>query len=245
MKKELMYNELAEFTNLLYSGKDYKKEIDFLVKLIKKRNLQTKYILEVACGAANHSKYLQTYGYKTVGVDLNEGMIKIARKNLPNTEFYVQDMKKLELPMKFDVILCLFNSINYAYGYNQLKQILKRFANHLNDGGVIILDTFFIKENWKHERFDAKAFSFPKLDVARVNKIKLDGNYVIVDQTYVIHENGKKKIMNNINKMFLFEINKLKESIKESGFEVKLYYDLSENKRKGWNNIIIGRKIKG
>ncbi len=237
-----MYNELAKYTNLLYSNKNYEIEVEFIKNIIRKNNPKAKTILEVACGAGNHSRFLQKAGFRTVGVDLNEGMIKIAKRNLPKTEFYVQDMKELNLPMKFDVILCLFNSINYAFGYEELRNILKGFSKHLNNRGIIILDSFFLKENWKHERFDSKAFSFPNLDVARVNKITIKRDFVIVDQTYIVYENGKKKVINNINKMYLFERNKLLGVINSAGFNTKLYYDFFDRKRKGWDNIYVARK---
>jgi len=241
MGKEAMYNNLAKYTDLLYSEKDYKKETDFILRRIKENKINGKIVIDVACGSGNHSKLLQKNGYKIFGVDLNRGMLKLAQKNIPNIKLYEQDMRKLNLGFKGDVLICMFNSINYNMGYGDLKTTLKNFNEHLNNGGIVVFDTFFTKNGWKEGLFGVKKLSTPNLDIARVFKSTSKNNIGRTEQTYIIYENGKKKILEDVNTIYLFEEAKIKKLMNESGFKTKVYYDFSENK-KGYTCVFVGIK---
>lgn len=236
-----MYNNLAKYTDLLYNEKDYKKEVDFILRRIKENKIKEKIVIDVACGSGNHSKLLQKKGYKIFGVDLNKGMLNLARKNIPKIKLYEQDMKKLNLGFKADILICMFNSINYNMGYDELKNTLTKFNEHLNKGGIVVFDTFFTKKGWKEGLFGVKKFSTPNLDIARVFKSTSKNNVGRTEQTYIIYENGKKKIFEDVNVIYLFEEDKIKKLMEKSGFRTKVYYDFSENK-KGYTCVFVGVK---
>mgnify|MGYP001594940493 CR=1 FL=1 len=46
------YKKLAEYYDLFYQSKDYKKESEFIINLLRKHNV--KRILDVGCGTGNH-----------------------------------------------------------------------------------------------------------------------------------------------------------------------------------------------
>ena len=240
--KHVLYNKLAKYTDLSYFDKDYKRETKFILKRIKENKIIGKTLIDVACGSGNHSKLLQKKGYKIYGVDLNKGMLNLIKRNIPNIKLYEQDMRKLNLPIKSDVIICMFNSINYNMGYDQFEETLRRFYSQLNKKGIVIFDTFFTKENWKEGHFGIKKFSAQNLDVARVFKSTSKGNVGRTNQTYIIYENGKKKLFEDVNEIYLFDKNKLKEIMKKIGFKTKIYYDFSENTKKGHNCVFVGVK---
>ncbi|HLC88975.1 MAG TPA: class I SAM-dependent methyltransferase [Candidatus Nanoarchaeia archaeon] len=228
----LMYNQLAKYTDLLYSSKDYQKEVDFILRRIKESNLSGKILTDVACGSGNHAKIFQKYGYQVYGVDLNQGMLNLARKNVPKIKLYRQDLRKLDLKIKADVILCMFNSINYNFSYSQLKSTLKLFHRHLNRRGMVVFDTMFTEDNWVEGYFGAEQFRFLKLDLSRISKSSSKNNIGTVDQTYVIFDHGKKKIFENVNQLFIFDKNKIKKLMEEVGFRTKLYNNFSDGGEK-------------
>ncbi|MBS3087593.1 class I SAM-dependent methyltransferase [Candidatus Pacearchaeota archaeon] len=79
-------------------------------------------------------------GLGTIGTDLSPEMIKVAKNNFPKTNFYVQDMSKLKLDRKFDLILCPFDSLNYLKNIKRVQQTFKKVGNHLNPDGIFIFD---------------------------------------------------------------------------------------------------------
>ena len=64
---------------------------------------------------------IQTKGYSVTGVDLNKEMLKIAKKKIKGIKFIQQDMKKLRLNKKFDIVTCFFSSIHYNQNIKELK----------------------------------------------------------------------------------------------------------------------------
>jgi len=82
MKKQVMYKELAKYYDLIYLSKDYKKESKKLMRIIKRyKKSEGKNLLDVACGTGSHLKFLEKK-FDCFGIDVNNEMLKIARKKL-------------------------------------------------------------------------------------------------------------------------------------------------------------------
>jgi len=79
-------------------------------------------------------------------------MLDVARAKLPNVPFYEGDMTNFELHKKFDVILCIFDSINHLVSFDQWETTFNSVKAHLNEGGIFIVD---INTVYKMERFAA------------------------------------------------------------------------------------------
>jgi SAM-dependent methyltransferase len=63
-------------------------------------------ILDIGCGsAAPMAAYLIELGYPVAGVDSSPAMIDACRRNFPEQEWIVADMRKLALPRKFSGLL--------------------------------------------------------------------------------------------------------------------------------------------
>ena len=80
MKKEALYNEFAKYYDLIYKDKKYDKETKFINFVVNKNKVKGNKLLDVACGTGSHDKILVKTGYDVFGVDLNNGMLKIAKK---------------------------------------------------------------------------------------------------------------------------------------------------------------------
>ena len=78
-QRQAIFKSLAKHYDLLYSWKDYNKEVETLRELIRtyKTSLGTD-LLELACGTGKHAELLQNE-FSIVATDLNEDMLRIAR----------------------------------------------------------------------------------------------------------------------------------------------------------------------
>ncbi len=111
---EELYNNLAKYYDLIYQWKDYEKESREIKRIIYKyKKSKGNDLLEVACGTGSHLKYLQKE-FSCLGVDLNNSMLEMAKKKVPNVILKRKDMINLNIKKKFDIILCLFSSIGYV-----------------------------------------------------------------------------------------------------------------------------------
>ncbi|MFN8284366.1 MAG: class I SAM-dependent methyltransferase [Chitinophagales bacterium] len=128
--------------HILYKHRNQDEANMFIDNVLKKLEISSGKILDLACGKGRHAYYLAQKGFDTVGVDLSPESIHFANTmyQLDNLEFYVHDMR---LPFRinyFDYIFNIFTSIGY---FNDLKENEKVFeAMHagLKDNGYILID---------------------------------------------------------------------------------------------------------
>jgi len=67
-------------------------------------------------------------------------MLAIARKKVPHAKLSCQDMVKFRLREKFDVICCVFDSLNHVPAFADWKRLFGNVHRHLLAGGVFIFD---------------------------------------------------------------------------------------------------------
>ena len=118
---------------------DPKRKAAFLKSLIGKWNPKAKTLLELACGTGAVLQYFAD-NFDVSGLDLSKGMLSISKKRLPKASFFRQDMTSFAVPGRFDVILCVYDSINHLSHFNDWKKVFARVKYHLNAKGVFIFD---------------------------------------------------------------------------------------------------------
>jgi len=236
-----LYNQLSKYTDASYRRtKNYQQEVDFIIRRVG--NPGSKILIDVACGTGGHAELLSKAGFDVYAVDLNEGMLRLMKKNLPKARVFKQDMRDLHIPVQADALICMYNSINYNYSYAELAHTLQRFYDHLKPGGVVIFDTAFTSHTWKPGPFSVETITTPEFEVARINKSSQKGSFGIVEIVFVIFEKGRKKIIETQNKIFLPDRERILKLMKQVGFKSKLYFDFSDRKRSGTVSVFVGRK---
>lgn len=101
-------------------------------------DLAGKSVLDLACGEGFYTRFLKKGGAaKTLGVDLSERMIELARaeesRNPLGIDYLVQDAKKLELPVKVDLVVAAY-LLNYAASKDELLAMCQAIARNLKPG---------------------------------------------------------------------------------------------------------------
>ena len=97
MERQALYRQLADDYDRFYWWKDYGREVEFLAKVFALYGAKVGRILEVACGTGSHTEILASKGYRVTGVDINDDMLRVARKKLGRrADFIHGDMRELE-----------------------------------------------------------------------------------------------------------------------------------------------------
>lgn len=173
-----LYNQLSKYIDASYRAtKNYQQEVDFILRRVGKRS---EIVIDVACGSGGHAELLSNAGFEVYAVDLNPAMLRLLKKNLPSAKIFKQDMRHLQVPVQTDVLICMYNSINYNYSYTELTRTLKRFYDHLKPGGIVVFDTAFMTDTWKPGPFSVETITAPEFEVARVNKSSKNKSFGIV-----------------------------------------------------------------
>ncbi|MBR3250474.1 MAG: class I SAM-dependent methyltransferase, partial [Erysipelotrichaceae bacterium] len=82
------------------------------LKYIEEEKFKT--VLELASGSGVMAGILQKKGYDVIASDISEAMKDAAVNNIDG-EYLILNMTDYDLDRKFDLILCICDSINYLY----------------------------------------------------------------------------------------------------------------------------------
>jgi SAM-dependent methyltransferase len=182
-----MFSESAEYYDLIYRSKDYRGEVEKLRNLFAKYAPEARSILDVACGTAEHLRFLSDY--QTGGLDIDAAFIQLAKNKLPHDGFHIADMSQFRLGMKFDVILCLFSSIGYLLDDESIRSALSSFKNHLEPTGALFIEPWIEPEAWVSGPAAMIAVEDGERKVCRVMRSKRDGERSFLD-AYHLFVNG-------------------------------------------------------
>ncbi|AYD39771.1 class I SAM-dependent methyltransferase [Clostridium fermenticellae] len=139
------YGDFAHiYDELINSDIDYLKWSKVILKICDDFNVTKKRYLDLCCGTGNMTQNLASCFAEAWAVDLSYDMLTEADLKLRNNAFKVkmvcQDMAKLNLNRKFDLITCCLDSTNYILKEEDMIEYFKRVALHLEDNGIFIFD---------------------------------------------------------------------------------------------------------
>jgi SAM-dependent methyltransferase len=108
-------------------------------------------VLDLACGTAAAMMPLAAAGMSVVGVDRSAEMLAIAQAKVRdrqlNCQFVQADLRDLPIepggplaPASFDLITCLYDSLNYLLNDNDLHTVFAAVRQLLRPGGRLVFD---------------------------------------------------------------------------------------------------------
>lgn len=150
------FSEIAEYYDLLFENVDYEYWAQYITRLFSFSKLKIKEVLEVGCGTGNLTKELKKLGYEVVGVDISEDMIRVAKKKLPDVEFYIGDARNFSINRTFDAVVSTFDSLNNIIGTEELFKAFRNIKRHLRMGGIFVCDlntSYAMQSIWNEALF--------------------------------------------------------------------------------------------
>lgn len=145
-----IYGGFARVYDLFMDEIPYREWFDYLLRLLKGEGLAEGTIVDLACGTGEITRRLHESGYDTIGVDLSQEMLEIARQKCPEDVLLLQqDMRELDLYGQVQGIVCLCDGMNYLLSEQDLRKVFTRAAASLESQGVFIFDmktSYFYRE---------------------------------------------------------------------------------------------------
>ena len=132
----------------------------FLKETVARSVPQARTWLDLCCGAGSLLKFVCKSGFAATGVDRSRYQIAHARRNAPCARLIVGDILHLSLRERFDVVTCMFDSLNYLTRKADLLRAFRRARRHVKPNGIFVFDmnTFEgLQDQWckttaRHER---------------------------------------------------------------------------------------------
>lgn len=214
-----MFTKSAKFYDAIYNFKDYKAASEKLNKIIKEINPRAKTLLDTACGTGKHIEHLQHY-YEAEGLDINEELLEIARKRCPNSVFHIADVSNFSLKKTYDVITCLFSSIAYVKTEEKLFSTLKYMSLHLNDGGLVIVEPWFSKENFRTGTITANHYDEKELKITWMYTSEIENDMSVLDINYLVGTPEEITYFKEKHEIGLFDDTQYRKAFTNAGLEV-------------------------
>jgi trans-aconitate methyltransferase len=217
--KENAFGSYAKYYDQIYlKRKDYGKEAEAVKCIIRRfEKQQSKSLFDIGCGTGEHLKYL-SLDFHCAGIDVNRSMINIAKNKVPNAKFKVADMINFQLKEKFDVIISLFSSIGYVENFNKLVKTLENFHKHLNEKGLVIVEPWIFKQNFRKGYVVLDTYEDEKVKLARMATSKIVKSKWVIFMHYLISEKGEIRYFREQHKMLAIEYEGYIKAFESSGF---------------------------
>lgn len=250
------FDKYSQYYDFIYKDKNYKKEVDFILRVIKKYSpILVKSVLSLGCGTIRHDILLAKKGYYILGIDRSGKMLELAKEKIKkdkitNIDLGRRDIRNLKIRKKFDFAMAMFNVIGYQIENEDMEKALRNIANSLRKNAIFVFDCWYLPAVFK------------KKPTNRIKKIKEDNKIIIretaqnlnvekniININFKVKEVINHKIVRRIKEnhpMRYWSLSELQYFLAKSGFKLvkscnflDLNSKISEN---NWNIFIIAKK---
>lgn len=224
------YSSLAAFYDQIMGEIDYEYWGDYLDGIIQEYHSNATQLFEWACGTASLALSLNELDcYEIHASDLSKEMIVLANQkkedafNPEKLHFFQQDMRE-SLPPSYhkyaDVGLCVFDSLNYLLGEEDVQAFFKQAASCIKKDGFLLFD--FVTAAHCHENaldFAYEEAFYEGKRILRKATFPLKG---YLHQTKFELYDGQDSDSISLEEVHLqrpYSLNQIKSLISASGFE--------------------------
>jgi SAM-dependent methyltransferase len=233
-KSDEIYTTLALIYDEVMKDVDYEDWADFIDAIIQELYPEAESILELACGTGKIAMYLDELEcYDITATDYSEAMLEQARRvadfKKMGIEWKQQDFYNLTLDKPFDVILMLFDSVNYILTEDKMLLMFDNVKKVMHDESLFVFDFTTQKHSQEVEtmlndegitpddyRFVRNSY-FIKSEKIHINEFdieKLDKDRVTVLERY-----------REVHRQRIYEFDQMKNMIEKAGFEIVAAYE--------------------
>lgn len=221
------YDYLAYYYDYLLGDED---AFSFWLKEIETEKFKT--VLELASGSGVMAKLLKDKGYDVIASDISKSMKEASKSNFDG-EYLLLNMIDFNLNRKFDLVLCICDSINYL-NEEELDSFFNSCYKHLNDGGRLIFDM--------HSLERLNEFKEEYIEEGKIEEI--DYQWTINSDQYdkTINEHftfyTPDGMIQEQHTQHVFDPNMIISKMESIGFKVKYIEDFVRNEKV----LLVGRK---
>jgi SAM-dependent methyltransferase len=231
----MIFEDYANFYDLLYSDKDYDGECDYVRSLIHQHAPEANKILEFGSGSGIHGRLLAQAGFEVHGVERSQTMIDLGenRCDMHSTheplkgsfKCFLGNCLTMKLGTDFDIALALFHVLSYQTSDDQVISMLRNAHRQLKSDGLFILDFWYAPAVWNiGPNLRVKREQNKSISITRIAEPNCDPIHNRVD---VYYQNFVENLTSNeiqkveeCHEMRAFELNELEQFAILSDFEL-------------------------
>jgi SAM-dependent methyltransferase len=218
-----MFVHSAQIYDAIYQskGKKYDEEATRLRDLLRVRGIRDgSSLLEIACGTGNHTRYLREW-YRVEGLDLDPGMLEIARAKYPDVPFHCGSMVEFSLGRRFDAVICLFSAIGYAKTLKGLGQAMRTMAAHLVPGGTLFVEPWIGPDEYRTGAVFSTFVDLPELKIARMNVNERRDDVSVIRFSYLVGTPEGIRHFTELHELGLYTKDQYAAAFRQAGLSVE------------------------
>lgn len=93
------------------------------------------YVVDLGCGTGFSCGYFVKKGMRVDGCDLSPAMIRIAKRNYPQLQFFIEDMRTFSPQEKVDAVWAGYSL--FFFEQESLEKTIKHLKTYLKSGGIL------------------------------------------------------------------------------------------------------------
>lgn len=220
------YQAIANIYDKMMSHVEYEHWAAFICALLDREDKTPRKIIELGCGTGIMADKLSRRGYEITGYDKSEAMISAARKKINDDFLRFETGTFADFPTneKYDVAICLYDSINYIMNWPDLVKCIARVKDTLVPGGIFIFD---ICTRW-NSFINFRGF---------FDEGEIDGWYFLRKSNYSpkthIHTNdfvvyprsNPSGQFQEHHEQFIYSVSQIQSAVKKAGLKLEAKYD--------------------
>ena len=116
---------------------------DAFERIVARHRIGFRSAADLGCGTGLFARYLNAlWRVPVFGVDLSPAMLRIAAANCRGAKVTLlrQDIRRLLLPRRVDLVTANFDTVNHLVGDGELPRLFRRVFDHMHPGGHFIFD---------------------------------------------------------------------------------------------------------
>lgn len=216
----MSYTRRPELYDLEYSLKDYEAECARIEEIVRARAPNAGTLLDVACGTGKHLAFLRAH-FDCEGVDLDEGLLAVARERLGDLSLHHADMRTFDLGRRFDVVSCLFSAIGFACDLDDLAAAARSLAAHVAKGGVLLIEPWITPDAWMPGRPHVLAADAEGIALARVTIGGQRGRISTTEMHYLVGTADGVEQFEEHHELGLFTVDEMRSALESTGLTVE------------------------
>jgi SAM-dependent methyltransferase len=185
-KGRCVHTRSARIDDLLHAERGYSAEVDRIISLVERyKGSDGNRLIDLGCGTGRHLEHLRAH-FTVEGLDLDRGMLEAASARLPGVPLHEGNFTDLDLPRRYDVILCLMGSIGYTRWPENLDRTLHLIAAHTQPGGVVIVEPWIPPEQSGETLVSTRVAEGPGIKVDRMRTSRVENGASVLYFEYVV-----------------------------------------------------------
>lgn len=223
----MFYNSIADNYDLIFPQN--KKQLEFIEKI--RAISPGEEIIDIGCATGNLTKLLHDKSRKTTGLDMDEDLLKLAKKKYCHIFFDNMNMMDIDVANpknSVDRVVSFGNTLVHLKSRRHVKQFFKKCYTVMKNDALLIFQII------NYDRIiDQNITSLPTIKNKEITFIRdynlIEDNSKVEFNTKLITKNGEE-LENSINLLALRE-EEIKEYLLEANFkDISFYGDLDGGK---------------